>query len=270
MSDKTFTIAELKKMLDDFLSNYDGSFTLTYTPKSIVTPPEAITAANGILIPLYSYPGELWEYLIALCNKFYSVPVWAIANPNNGPGKTINADYTRYIKRLQDVGIKVAGYVSTSYAKRLQSNVNNDISSWLSYYNPTIDGIFLDEIPTREADYSYYSEIITSLQHDNIQVILNPGVEPDPCYFTDDVIVVVHESDYYPTGSEGHKNQKAALILNQKSLEIAQLDQLTALFKWIYVTEDTLPNPWDTLSLEYLGKIMNYITSKHLQALKLK
>src|SRR5262245_58471083 len=55
---------------------------------------------TGILIPMYVYPANIhknvaYNRLIEVKRRYETVPMWVIMNPASGPGKDIDANYTR-------------------------------------------------------------------------------------------------------------------------------------------------------------------------------
>src|SRR5262245_27637632 len=105
---------------------------------------------TGLLIPLYIYPSNIqqnpaYTRLMALRRQYETVPMWVIVNPASGPGKQRDPNYTAAIDRLVGAGCVVVGYVSTSYGKRAEAEVQKDIDQWASFY-PRVHGIFFDEM----------------------------------------------------------------------------------------------------------------------------
>lgn len=101
-----------------------------------------------LLVPAYFYPaGEglsAWKQLIATSSK---APVVAIVNPDSGPGKRVDDNYSGLFKLAKGSPIRLIGYVTLSYGKRPISAVKADIDSWLYFY-PDTQGIFFDEQPS--------------------------------------------------------------------------------------------------------------------------
>ena len=110
------------------------------------------------LIPLYVYPtylGSYWDVIEANpANVGY-----IIANPDTGPGTSVNSDYTTHIANMRAAGIKVLGYVDTDYAGLALSSVAATMSTWVSYY--AIDGFFFDRCPNATGSESYYATLNT-------------------------------------------------------------------------------------------------------------
>ena len=94
-----------------------------------------------LLVPAYFYPGPLWT---TIKNTYANDTGVFVANPNSGPGTTVNTDYRTYMASMRASGVKVIGYVSTSYGHRSIALVKADIDAYRSMY--TVDSFFLDEI----------------------------------------------------------------------------------------------------------------------------
>ena len=145
---------------------------------------------TGLVIPLYLYPANIhtnpaYNKLIDLKLSHPTVPVCVIMNPDNGPGKQADANYTHAVRRLHGAGCVVLGYVSTSYAKVPLETVIADTNRWREFYD-VIDGIFLDEqaYDADEAHVSYY-EKATRHAHERgyWPVFANPGTNQIEPYF---------------------------------------------------------------------------------------
>jgi hypothetical protein len=125
----------------------------SYTLPTVVT---SRTNPVKILVPLYVYPGSVWDTIRTSAS---SVPIAVIANPNSGPGTSLDTTYATYINKFAHNSpvIPVLGYVHTSYAGRDINTVKSEIVTWKSFYN--ISGIFLDEASNSIDDLSYYNQL---------------------------------------------------------------------------------------------------------------
>src|SRR5579883_1192685 len=74
----------------------------------------ATGSPSGVMIALYTYPGQTWDTVIQAKNANPAVPVVAIINPSNGPG-SYDPNYASGITSLKQAGIIVLGYVFTGY-----------------------------------------------------------------------------------------------------------------------------------------------------------
>jgi len=139
------------------------------------------------MIPLYTYPTDSsWATCIKLKNANPTMAMNAVINCDNGPGASVDPAYTVGIAQLQSAGIKVYGYVHTSYALRAMTDVQADVSAWKQFY-PTLDGIFVDEMATgnaaatRSAQQSYYQTLATFISSQGFNLTIgNPGTQTDP------------------------------------------------------------------------------------------
>ena len=234
-------------------------------------------APMGILVPAYfDPPGGFWTELnfAAIC-----VPLVAIMNLNNGPGARQNPDYVAAVNSLRAAGGRVIGYVSTAYAARDTNTVEADIARYFGFYS--VDGIFLDEM-TNDAITShlnYYAGLYQYIQKQgtNLLVVGNPGINTQEIYLTRpaaDVLVTFESDAGYPElvvdrwVTNHLARQFSHLPYNApSSATMTNYINLAASRNagWIYVTDDALPNPWDTLPAYWTNEV-NYIRSLNLSA----
>ena len=173
------------------------------TVSSSSTSTSANTTSNSppapvmrISVPLYSNPNEEWNQVVS------SSPTTGILiiNPNFGPGYSPDPVYASAIQTAQQKGIKVLGYVYTSYADGSVpvSKVENWIKEWYSWYH--VDGIFFDEVNSTCSNQTvnYYTALYnyTKSQTGPDIVILNPGGPAGNCYASISDILVTFEGDY--------------------------------------------------------------------------
>lgn len=206
-----------------------------------------------LVIPAYFYPGPLWEQATAAAPKVGAM----IMNPNSGPGAAPNPDYVAAVNKARAAGIRVLGYVHTSYGARDASVVKAEIDAYKDWYS--VDGIFLDETASGVAALPYYQELAGYIRaRPGKLIMLNPGVVPDERYLGVGDVVVVFEGTYssyqefqlprwvftYPANRFAHLVYGVATTKAMKNtLSLSQKRNAGS----VYVTEDDLPNPWDTL-----------------------
>ena len=237
----------------------------------------ANAAPLGILVPSYFGPsGGLWDELNFAAAR---VPLVAIMNPNNGPGTRQNTNYVAAVNSLRAAGGRVIGYVYTSYAARDTNTVKADIDRYFSFY--AVDGIFLDEM-TNDANTThldYYAALYQYIrgQGTNLMVVGNPGINTQESYLTRpavDVLVTFEADTGYPAlvvdgwVAKHLAQQFCHLPYNASSAPtMTNYINLAASRNvgWIYVTDDTLPNPWDTLPAYWTNEV-NYIRSLNQSA----
>ncbi|KAI9313338.1 Spherulation-specific family 4-domain-containing protein [Obelidium mucronatum] len=138
----------------------------------------APTASNPhTFIPAYFYPGEIWNRSLQQPSNVE----YMVMNPNSGPGDAPNPHYIQQIKEAQSAGIKILGYVHTSYGKRSPTLVRKEISLFMEWYK--VDGIFLDEVPSSRLDLPYFQSLAVYIRSlPGPLIVINPGVYPDEGY----------------------------------------------------------------------------------------
>lgn len=234
-------------------------------------------APMGILVPAYFGPtGRFWDELNFAAMR---VPLVAIMNPNNGPGTTQSSDYVAAVNGLRTAGGRVIGYVYTSYAARDTNTVKADIDRYFSFYS--VDGIFLDEM-TNDGNanhLNYYAALYQYIQQQgtNLLVVGNPGINTLEIYLTRPTanVLVTFEADTgYPAlvvdrwVTNHLARQFSHLPYNAPSATtMTNYVNLAANRNagWIYVTDDALPNPWNTLPAYWTNEV-DYIRSLNQSA----
>jgi hypothetical protein len=230
---------------------------------------------TGVLVPLYVYPADVhanavWNRLIDVKRRFETVPFWVIVNPASGPGKEVDANYTKGIDRLVGAGCVVLGYVTTSYGKRPAEDVRADIDRWEKFY-PRTQGIFFDEMIYEDTDAAAQQQVKLNRYAHNRgywPTVANPGTDTPGRYFATDAadVIVIHEAESWPTEAKlkgdyfgGYSDfppfTRAVLTYSQPKFDVPSLAMVRKYARWVYVTEDQYrpndpkaDNPWDTLS----------------------
>jgi len=236
--------------------------------------PTTVTA----LVPAYFYPtwwsGSPWDDLTRAASR---IPLEAIMNPASGPGTAPNADYERAVADLRMAGGKVIGYVATGYGARPLGAILGEIDAYLAWY--AVDGIFVDEMGNQlgSVDYQAIYDYVKGLQAvlgRELRVVGNPGIPfPQVEVFLSaaDTLVIfegpLSTSDpqgasfrAYPT--RGPYAGMPLWFLNDPRQRFANLvyaapsaRALGSLLDkairfnagYVYITNDVLPNPWDSL-----------------------
>lgn len=257
-----------------------------------------ITAGNkGVIIPFYLYPNNPYSdatvaRLLNLVRKFNDVPFLIAINPSSGPGSVWDGNYAAFITVLQAAGAYVLGYVSTTYAGtqpvyRTEQQVKADIDAWLSIYATTpVDGIFLDEVTnTAVAEHVALYARYTDYAHSRnlYPVVGNPGANSVGANFSTRTcdITIVHENPAWADTAtmetamlgnyvDGHVDYptslRAALIYSASStLDPYFIRKLLRYVRFIYITDDVLPNPWDTLS-PLLEETLSIVADREIPA----
>jgi len=223
---------------------------------------------TGILLPMYVYPSSVYtntayNQVIDLKNQYSEVPLYVILNPANGAGTVTDGNYAAAIQRLKGAGAIVLGYIATGYTASSTSEMQSEIDDWITYY-PDIDGIFMDEMDNTndEATLSYYQTLTRYVHGKGLYPSIgNPGAGVAGNFFASSTadLIVTYENSSYPDEAtlkgdfdngyaDYNKNQRAALAYNSSEFYSASTTLLKKYNGLIYVTDDTLPNPWDTVS----------------------
>ena len=160
-------------------------------------------SATSYIVPLYSYPGDSyysneWQKLFDFDSRGKKVEV--IINVSNGPGNSKDVNFNQAISNLRSKGFHVIGYVYTSNGTRNALDVETDVDKWFSIYGTNrIDGIFFDEVSTKEEYFNYYSNLTSYVKqtygNDKV-VIFNPGTIVSKRYFSIADKIIVFESPY--------------------------------------------------------------------------
>ncbi len=183
----------------------------------------------------------------------------AVLNPSSGPGERVDPDYVTAVRRAQSLGVRMLGYVHTSYGARSAAAVLTEIERYLDWYG--VDGIFFDEAASDCAGLPYLAALSGDLKaRDPAQLVaLNPGTRPDACYMEIAEIVVTFEGDYgtllrEPTPPSWMRCYPAArfwqIVYGVPNAEA--MARVLALAGdrhagHLYITDATLPNPYGRL-----------------------
>jgi Spherulation-specific family 4 len=215
-----------------------------------------IARAQSMAVPAYFYPGSYWTQLDQAGPGFGL----AVMNPDSGPGTGPDANYLGALHSAQAAGIRVVGYVYTSYGSRSLTTVESDINAYYSWY-PSINGIFLDEASTNCAREPYYAALNAYVKSRGATglTVLNPGTQTNQCYEPAADILLTFEgsdSEYvnsysapswvakYPASHFWHVIYSTPTV---SAMSTAIQLSKTRNAGYVYVTSATLPNPYDVL-----------------------
>lgn len=211
--------------------------------------------ATGIYYPLYSL-SELPQVLAAKL-AFPNVPFMVNINPSSGPGSSPSASWASAITQLKNAGAVVTGYVPTAYGTgRSISNVEGMISSYNQFYPNMLDGIMFDEVSGSCSQFTFYQTISNyarSLGYSYIRA--NPGssiCQTDVPLFNH---IAIYESAGYPSESTLASNTYypqysksvvgfGATVHTTSTYDSTWLHMATKYLKWVYITDQTEPNPY--------------------------
>lgn len=182
----------------------------------------------------------------------------AVVNPASGPGTSADTNYVSQVSQARAKGILVVGYVDTSYGRRALATVKAEVDRHYLWYR--VDGIFFDQVTNDCTNLSYYQQLFTYVKSKVgvDKVVLNPGTETvSDCYMASTDVIINFESTYSSYVSWRPAGWEASYPANRfwhliYTTSQAQLPNAVALARqrnagWVYVTDDSLPNPWDTV-----------------------
>jgi hypothetical protein len=182
-----------------------------YGPKAVREEVEAtldkigrdVGYTTALLVPGYfedpvAVTNRDWQRVLDVANRgklspadkrHLRVPVWAVVNPHNGPGKEKMANYTAIVKQASAAGVRLLGYchlreqVNGRVVLRDRATIQAEVKRWLKQY-PEIEGIFFDEYPSQLADLAYCTQLrddclreFAAAKKPLPMLICNPGTE---------------------------------------------------------------------------------------------
>jgi hypothetical protein len=212
-------------------------------------------AASGTIVPLYSYPTDpAWTAIVAAKQAHPSVTVRAIINPDSGPGASKDPEFAKGIATLDAAGIVVLAYVATTYGKKAKALVQGEIDAYQGFY-PGLKGIFFDEMSNTPGDEAYYEGLDMYTKGKGYSVTVgNPGTDTPASFVGILDTVLIYESAGLPAvGSLGvfsgqfDKSYFGVIPYGVPAVDTAFVAAARAKVGFIYLTDDTVPNPWDTL-----------------------
>lgn len=229
-----------------------------------------------ILIPLYSYPqwyapaNYLWDDVAQAAG---SVPIIAIVDPADGPGPGFpNADYQQGLADLQAGGAGIVGYVDTAFGARDAALIEDDVDAYAA--EPRVTGIFLDQGAATAGNFSYYSNICHYIRSKPTltTIVLNSGPALAEAYLAPglvDIAMVFEQSvgwpDYTPDPFIADYPPERFSMLVHTCPTAGEMESNVARavhrnIGWVYVTDDAMPNPWDTQA-GYWTQLVAFVSS---------
>ena len=231
---------------------------LVITPLSVLSHQALGASSTGVMVALYTYPDNTWNTVAQAKSAHPSVPVVAIINPNNGPGSSRDPNYVSGIQKLHSAGVVVLGYDATGYASRSASEVKAVMNTWKSLYN--IDGIFFDEMSNVGGDENYYSNLSSYAKSLGYTLTVgNPGTNTIPSYIGTVDNLMIYENPGLPALSaiagwhtNYDKSNFSMIAFGIGSLSQSFITSASNYVGYIYISNDNLPNPYDSVP-SYFG-----------------
>ncbi|PYI01923.1 fibronectin type III domain protein [Aspergillus sclerotiicarbonarius CBS 121057] len=251
--------------------------------------------ADGQQIALASYINPLadpaaWDRIIDYPQDKVTV---LVANILNGPDTTVDEDWQKVINRAYSAGKRVLGYVRTGYLgvsqdhfqTRLGSTdladwvaqIQGDVDLWYQLYPGMIGGIFFDEGWNDCGTDNQYSELYrfisdtTKRKHPGAFTVLNPGATMPQCFEHSADTLMTFENSYdtymnnYVANPDWTPSDSRKLWHIIYNVPADSAGDVAALARergagLIHITDDNLPNPYDTLPDDtYMQTIMNAV-----------
>jgi hypothetical protein len=207
-------------------------------------------------VPAYfDPPSAEWDRLIAGAPAVGMI----VFNPESGPGTASVQAYTQVIARAQAAGIVMVGYVATSYGARPEADVIADINRYYDFY--ALSGIYFAEGPMDtdcDAMEAMYHRMADAVRARDASAYLAVGTRFCPTYITFfDMMVQFarnwpeYQADYTPPSwMPANSPQRFVHFVHSVPPAEASAALSRALANgagWVFVTDQTDPNPWGVL-----------------------
>jgi hypothetical protein len=248
---------------------------------------QPVDIAQQLAVPAYVNPLADPAAWLRLASSAPGSLGFAVVNVINGPDYVAQDAWTNTIKSASASGVKLVGYVDTGYlgttgqrtrlgstnAVDWMSQIQHDINAWYQFYGSDLSGIFFDQVqnacgPTVDANdwadlYRTLSEGVERL-HPGAITVLNPGTNVPQCYENAGDTIVTFEGSYAsyvddPAASNPYTplswtpvDPKKIWHIVYGAPDVAAMSQAVDLSRtrsagYVYVTDDVLANPYDTV-----------------------
>jgi hypothetical protein len=258
-----------------------------------VRPTNVAAAGQQVGVASYIHPladTGAWNRLIASPSDKVSV---LVANVSNGPDTRVNAGWKDVIDRAAASGKRILGYVPTGYlgvsqqhfTTRLGSDdladwiaqIERDVDKWYELYGDKMGGIFFDEGWNDCGENNKYADLYrhlndyTKRQHPGAMTVLNPGATMPACFEESADTLMTFESSYESYTANYTPNDWTPsdprklwhIVYNVPESEVGRIIELARQrgVGYIQVTNDIMPNPYDTLPPQgYWSTHMNAVS----------
>lgn len=218
-------------------------------------PPPPKAERPGTIVPLYSVPNSpAWTALIDAKRRYPDVPVIAIVNPPEGISAAERDQYRHSMAGLRAAGVIQIGYLTSSYTRRSMEEMGEEIIRTQRDF-PKLDGLFIDEMSTEPDHQDYYQEVSGAARDAGLDFLVgNPGTATQEGFLRGVDVLVTRENTGPPPDCRRadwqvrhHRRHFAMLSYGVPSLDRELVRGCAADIGWLYLTDDALPNPWDTV-----------------------
>jgi Spherulation-specific family 4 len=210
----------------------------------------ALTSVK-IGVPAYFWPGGYWDKVVAGSADIS----FAVANIATGPGAAKNTAFVTQFAAARAAGIKLYGYVDTTYGARSAAAIKTDIANYKAWYG--ITNIFFDETPWACDNTAYYVDLQSVVHANGGTGILNPGGSSLECWAPVGDIIVNFEGSgatYDSWSPDAWTNQYPAskfwhIVYGTLAAQVPNVVTKTKERNaaTVFVTDDIMPNPFDRM-----------------------
>jgi hypothetical protein len=213
----------------------------------------ASQAASSVKIgvPAYFWPGGYWDRVVAGSSDVSL----AVVNIATGPGAAKNTAFVTQFAAARNAGIKLVGYVDTTYGARSAASVKTDIANYKSWYG--ITSIFFDETPWSCDNTAYYADLSAVVHANGGTNIMNPGGSSLSCWAPIGDMIVNFEGSgttYDSWAPDEWTNQYPAskfwhIVYSTLGPQVAETVSKTKARNaaTVFITDDIMPNPFDRM-----------------------
>lgn len=185
-------------------------------------------------------------------------PAVMILNPASGPGPAPEAGLQASARHAAGAGTRVIGYVGTNYGQLPAAQAEHEIRQYRDWYQ--VHGIFLDLTPTQGTAQLGYYRALAAYIHQQIPgavIWINPGSIPARAYMSVANVAMIFEGSYaqyqhqaFPAWIRDYPASRFAhTVYGTSQGDVTAAVQLSRQHNagYLFLTEDTGANPYDTL-----------------------
>ena len=204
-------------------------------------------------IPAYGYPGTgVWENLVGL-----HAGTLVVMDPADGPGRRIDARYGAAISAATRGGLRVLGYVTADYGRRSATAMEDEVERYREWYHPS--GIFLDQTPVSISSNAAIVAVVNSIRARGLSLAINPGqpdIDPEDAAIADHVVNFegphsTYRRTRFPDWVRDVSRAKFWHLIYEvgdaRTMQSVATMAGRAHAGIAYITDGTMPNPWERL-----------------------